>query len=296
GTWSGVTVVPSAPTTVVLQRSATAKSAPITVFPVSAPTAVAPAKGYAERSFTVAGNAGAPVSVQLWTQPAGTSSYSLVKTVTAASSGAYSVTGALPAATSVSSTAWKVVSTAGSTTFGSATGSISVQPLFAPTSTGTSIGYYRGVVTVTGTAVPGDAVTLWTKPATSGSWTRVSSVTADAATGAYSRAFTLVRDTVWRVTSPTGTSAARTTVVRPSLHVPSRAKPRTVVYISGTALPGQKVAIYRRSLGTAKWNYFTTVTAASTGRWTSHFRFTHAVNVLAGSRGHYSPGATIRVA
>jgi hypothetical protein len=296
GTWSGVTVKPSVPTTVVLQRSSTVKSAPITVFPVAAPTAVAPAKGYAQRAFRVTGNAGAPVSVQLWTQPAGASSYSLVKTVTAASSGAYSVAGTLPSTTKVSSTAWKVVSTAGSTTFGSAPGSISVQPLFAPTSTGTGVGYYRGVVTVTGRAVPGDAATLWTKPATSGSWTRVSSVTANATTGAYSRSFTLLRDTVWRVTSPTGTTATRTTVVRPSLHVPSRAKLRTIVYISGTALPGQKVAVYRRSVGTAKWNYFATVTAASTGRWTSHFRFTHAINVLAGSHGHYSPGATIRVA
>jgi hypothetical protein len=296
GSWSGITVSPTGPTTVSLQRSTGLASAPITVYPVAAPTAAAPMSGYAQRNLTVSGNAGAPVSVQLWTRAAGASSYTLAKTVTAATTGAYTLTTLLPATDAPAAMAWKVVSTVGSTTYGAATGSTTVQPLFAPTSTGVTAAYYRTAVTVSGKAVPGDAVTLWTAPAGGGSWTRVSSVATNATTGAYSRSFTLVRDTVWKVTSPTGTTATRTTVVRPSLRGPTRAKAGTVVYISGYALPGRRVALYRRPLGTTTWHYFTTVTATSTGHWTSHFRLTHAVSVIVGSHGHWSPVLRIRLA
>jgi hypothetical protein len=284
------------PTTVSIQRTKATASAPVTVYPVPTPTATAPGSGYAKRGFTVAGNAGAPVSVQLWTRPSGSSSYTLTKTVTAAVSGAYSVGGVLPATTVATSMAWKVVSTVASATYGSTGGSIAVRPLFAPTSTGPGWAYYRGAVTVSGKAVPGDAVTLWTKPSTRGSWARVSTVTANASTGAYSAAFRLVRDTVWRVTSPTGTTATRSTFVRPSLHGPTRAKIGTVVYVSGYALPGQKVAIYRRPVHTAKWYYFATVTASSTGRWVGHFRLRHSLNVIVGSHGHWSRAITVRIA
>jgi len=295
GTWAGVTVTPTAPTTVALQRSAGVASAPITVYPVAAPTATGPASGYAQRSFTVTGNASAPVTVQLWTKAPGASSYTPAKTTTAATSGAYALTATLPPTAAPAVMAWKVLSTVGSTTYGAATGTTTVQPLFAPSAAGAGVGYYRTTVNVTGKAVPGDTVTLWTEPASGGSWTRVSSVTANATTGAYSRSFTLVRDTVWKVSSPTGTTVTHRTLVRPSLRGPSRARYGTVVYISGYAPPGYKVAVYRRPLGTRTWHYFTTVTASSTGHWISHFRLTRAVNVLVGSHHQWSPVIAIRL-
>ena len=293
GTWSGITVTPTAPTVVTLQRSASAVSPAFTIYPLSAPTVTAPASGYAQRPFTVTGNAGAPVSVQLWTQPAGAASYALAKAVTATSSGAFTIDAVLPAS-APSSMAWKVVTTDGSTTFGTTNGTTSVRPLFAPTSTGPSAGAYRQVMSVTGAAVPGDPVTVWTKPVTGGSWSRVASASSDASTGAFTARFTLVRDTVWRVTSPTGTSAARTVVVRPTLAGPTRARRAAMVYLSGWATPGQKVALYRRPLGTSAGRYYGAVTAGSAGRWHAHFRLTHQLQVIAASHGHWSRILTIR--
>ena len=295
GTWTGITVTPSAPAVVTLQRSSTAVSPAFTVYPVPVPTATAAAGGYAQRAFTVTGDAGAPVSVQLWTQPAGAASYSLVQTVTAATSGAFTIGTVLPAS-APSSMAWKVVTTDGSTTFGTLPGTVSVRPLFAPTSTGPAAGVYRHVVTVRGTAVPGDQVILWTKPAAGGSWSRVTSATSDVSTGAFSARFTVVRDTVWRVTSPTGTSTARTVVVRPTLTGPSRVRRGAMVYLSGWALPGQKVALYRRPLGASAGRYYGAVTTGRTGRWYAHFRLTHQLQVIAASHRHWSRILTVRYA
>src|SRR3954471_7000715 len=106
GAWSGVSVTPAVPTTLTLQRTTKAISAPVTVYPVAPPTATAPAVGYAQRSFTVKGNAGAPVSVQLSTKPAGASAYTVVKTLTAAANGAYSLATTLPAASTTTPMAW----------------------------------------------------------------------------------------------------------------------------------------------------------------------------------------------
>jgi hypothetical protein len=168
--------------------------------------------------------------------------------------------------------------------------------LFAPTSTGPAGGSYRHAVTVSGAAVPGDRVSVWTKRVGGGSWTRAASVTSDASTGAFTARFTLLRDTVWRVTSPTGTSAARTIVVRPTLAGPSRARRGAMVYLSGWALPGQNVALYRRPLGTSTGRYYGTVRAGAAGRWYAHFRLTHQLQVIAASHGHWSRILTIRYA
>ena len=295
GAWNGVSLTPSAPTSVSLQRSATATSQPLTVYPVTALTATTASSGYAERAFTLTGDAGhAPLSVQLWTQPAGASSFTLVKTVTAAQSGAYAVGALLPAASSPTSLAWRVVTTDGTSTFGTAAGVVGVQPLFAPSASGPTGGAYKHSVGVTGVAVPGDIVTVWTRPASGGNWVRATTATADASTGAFNARFTLLRDTLWRVTSPTGTSAARTVVVRPTLAGPSRARAGAMVYLSGWALPGQKVAIYRRPAGTARWHLFATVATSSGGRWYRHFRLTHPINVCVGSHGHWSSVLTVR--
>ena len=296
GTWTGVSVKPSVPTVLSLQRTTTAVSAPVTVYPVAPPTATAPAAGYAQRAFTVTGNAGAPVSVQLLTRPAGASSYTPATTVTAAANGAYSVATTLPATSSATPMAWKVVSSSADATFGAVSGSVTVEPLFAPSAAASSWGYYRKAVTVTGKAVPGDLVTLWTKPSSGGTWTRISAVASNSTTGAFSRSFTLTRDTLWRVTSPTGTTASRLTYVRPSIAGPTRAKAGTVVYFSGYALPGQKVVVNRRPIGASAWRHFVTVTASSSGHWTTHFRLSHALEIGVGSHGHWSPVRRIRLA
>src|SRR4051794_11682805 len=296
GNWSGLSIPPpTVPTTLTLQRTTKAMSVPVTIYPVAPPTATAPAVGYAQRSFVVKGNAGAPVSVQLLTKPAGASAYAVVKTVTAAANGAYSVATTLPASSTTTPLAWKIVSSAGATTFGTANGSVSIRPLFAPTAVGAAWAYYRKTVTVTGKAVPGDLATLWTKPSSGGTWSRVSSVRTNATTGAFSRTFTLTRDTLWRVTSPTGTTATRLTYVRPSITGPARAKLGSRVYVSGYALPGQKVVVSRRPAGASKWHYFTTVTASSTGHWITHFRLTHAMDVGVASHGHWSRVLRIRL-
>src|SRR4051812_45574644 len=295
GTWTGVSVKPSVPTVLSLQRTTTAVSAPVTVYPVAPPTATAPTAGYAERAFTVTGNAGGPVSVQLLTRPAGASSYTPAKAVTAAANGAYSVATTLPAS-SATPMAWKVVSSSANATFGAVSGSVTVKPLFAPTAAASVWGYYRKAVTVTGKAVPGDPVTLWTKPSSGGTWSRISAVASNATTGAFSRSFTLTRDTLWRVTSPTGTTASRLTYVRPSITGPTRAKAGTVVYLSGYARPGQQVVVNRRPIGSSTWRHFVTVTASSTGHWTTHFRLTHALEIGVGSHGHWSPVRRIRLA
>ena len=295
GSWSGTTVSPTAPTTVTLQRSAALAAQPLTVYPVSGLTTSAAKSGYAQRAFTLSGDAGdAPLTVQLWTEPAGAATYTLAKSVTAATSGSFTVSTLLPATSSASSLAWRVVATDGSTIFDTANGTVAVQPLFAPSSTGPTGGAYKHALAVNGTTVPGDVVTVWTKPISGGAWARAVSVTSNASTGAFSTTFTLLRDTLWRVTSPTGTSAARTAVVRPTLAGPTRARAGSMVYFSGWALPGQKVAIYRRSVGTARWHYFATVTTRSGGRWYRHFRLTHPMNVLVGSHGHWSSVRTVR--
>jgi hypothetical protein len=245
----------------------------------------------------VTGNAGgAPLSVQLWTQPAGASTYTLVKTVTAATTGAFSVTTTLPSASAPSTMLWKVVTAGAATTFGSAQGRVSVQPLFAPRATSPTTSTYRHVVSVHGTAVPGDTVTLWTRPAGRRTWTRVSSVASSATTGAFSRSFVLTRDTVWKVTSPTGASASRTVAVRPSLHGPSSLARGGTVRVWGYALPGHKVAVYRRPIGTSTWRYVGTVRAGSTGRWSGHFHLIYPMNVTVRSHGQSSGVLTIRYA
>ena len=95
---------------------------------------------------------------------------------------------------------------------------------------------------------------------------------------------------------PTGTTATQLTFVRPSISGPARAKAGSLVYFSGYALPGQQVVVNRRPVGASAWRHFATVTASSTGHWTTHFRMTHALEIGVGSHGHWSPVVRIRLA
>ena len=294
GQWTGLSVAPTTATTVIVKDARGLTSVPLTVYPVGQPTATAPATGYSARSFSVTGNAGsAPLSVQLWTEPPGATSYTLVKTVTAAASGVYSVAATLPTVTASTPMAWRVVTTAAGTTFGTVNGSVSVLPTFVPTIAGPTLGSYGGTVKLSGKAVPGDTVTLWTRPLSGGSWARTATTRATGGS-AWAASYVLRRDTSWRVTSLSGTSSTGNTRVRPTLHVPATAAKGATINGWGYAAPGQKVAVYRRPLGTTTWRYVGTVTASTTGRWSGHWHLIYPMNVQVHSNHVVSPVATIR--
>src|SRR5206468_12360729 len=154
-------------------------TAPRLVYPVTSATAKAPTAGYAGRAVTVIGNAGrAPVRVSLSArQPGG--SWTTVRSVPARSNGRYRVK--LPLATSAGQqTAWRVM-----TGYGPAvSGAVAIQPVFAPTVTGPRRSAWHVQHDLTGTAVPGDVVTIWTAPAgataTSSRWVSRATVPAAA--------------------------------------------------------------------------------------------------------------------
>ena len=294
GQWTGLTLTPTAATTLIVTDSRGLPSPAINVYPVGTPTASAPSSGYSARSFTVTGNAGqAPLSVQLWTQAAGATTYALVKSVTASATGAYAVTTALPTQTVASPFAWRIVTTGAGTTFGTVDGSATVLPTFAPTVTGPPTGYYLHSIAVKGKAVPGDTVTLWTRPTSGSTWHRTATAKATAA-GTWASSYVLRGDTSWRVTSPSGTSASGNTLVRPTLHVPATATKGATINGWGYAIPGQKAAVYRRPIGTTSWRYVGTVTAASSGRWAGHWHLIYPMNVQVRSHGQVSTVFSIR--
>ena len=131
-------------------------STPLTVYPVDAPTATVPSSGYAGRTLTITGNAGhAPVPVHVLTKAPGASSYTVVATVTAATTGAYLARITLPAVTAATPLPWRV-----STGYGAdVTGTATVLPTFPPTASAPGSGHYGVATLYAGKAVPGDVVT-----------------------------------------------------------------------------------------------------------------------------------------
>ena len=302
GTWNGVSVTPAAATTVSLQRvgdkgpDPTLAAPALTTYPVAAVTAAAPTSGYAQRAFAVTGNAGgAPLSVQLSLRPAG-GAWTVASTVHATNTGGYTVRALLPAATSATSVAWRVTATGGGTTWATKSGSVTANPLFAPTASAASTSTYRHTVTVRGTAVPGDTVRLYTRPVSGGTWTRVATATAAAGTGTFGPSFVLVRDSAWRITTLTG-AVTGNVYVHPTLRAPHSAKRGARVAVYGYAVPGQRVYIYRRALGTTKWgSAIASAVPSSSGYWVAHVRVRRSINVVARLHGHPSGIATIRLA
>jgi hypothetical protein len=296
GTWTGLSVSPTKTTSVVVTDSRGQTSPPIIAYAVQSPTVTVPSTGYSKRSLTITGNAGnAPLTVQLSTKPSGASAYTLVATAHAKPTGTFNLATQLPAVTSSTTMSWQVAVSDGTRTYATRTGTITVLPEFTPTIKGPAAGYYTHSVTLTGTAVPGDTVTVWTRPLGTSTWRKLSTTTAAVDTS-WRATYQLRADTSWRATSASGITGTGSTVVRPTLHLPTAATTGAMITGWGYALPGQQVAIYLRHHGTSAWHYLGAVSAASTGRWTGHWHAKYTMDVEVRSHGQTSSIATVRAA
>jgi hypothetical protein len=243
------------------------------VYPVGPTTASAPTSGYAGRAVVVRGDAGdAPVALRLWAkQPGGT--WTLVREVTASTTGRFRAR--LPLANAAGqATQWK----AGTR--------------FATPVTGTVR------QTLTGTAVPGDTVTIWTAaPGTApdgAGWVQRGTATA-AGDASWSSSLRFTRDASWRVTSPSGSSTVGTTIVVPTIHAPSHVVARAAVDVHGRAIPGVALTLYRRVAPATTWTVVKTVTVPTDGRWSvrKHPRRSTAFKAVAA--GHFSRVVSVTV-
>jgi hypothetical protein len=262
---------------------------PLVVYPVVNASASAPTAGYAGRTVTVRGNAGdAPVRVTLRArQPGG--SWAAVATAPSRSSGRYSVT--LPLADSPGQqTDWRIVTGYGPVV----SGTVAIQPVFPPTVTGPTRSTWRARKTLTGTAVPGDVVTVWTAPAGSSRWVQRGTVTAGA-DDTWSFPLRFSRDTAWRVSSASGTSQSGTTVVVPSISAPARVVAHALAVIAGRAIPGQSLTLYRQLSGTTTWTVDATVTVAADGTWSVRRHPRRSVSYRAISHGQTSRAVSVAV-
>ena len=272
GSWSAV-LRPSTVLSLVATDGRGLSSTPITVYPVDPPTAAAATSGYSARTLTISGNAGhAPVAVQVLTKAPGASTYTVVSTVPAATDGSYTARIALPTVSSSTSLPWRVATGYGADAAGTAT----VLPTFPPTASAPGSGHF-GVATIyAGKAVPGDLVTLYTHPFGATTFVRTATATAASGTGAFSIAAVLSGDIVWKVTSPSGSTTTGQVVVVPTLKAPTSVVRRTTITLTGTGLPGQKVAVYQRFHGSTVKTLIGTVTISSTGRWSLARRVDHS--------------------
>jgi hypothetical protein len=260
GTWS-TAFTPTTPTSFWAVDGRGLQSAHAVAYPLSSPTAAAPTDGYAGRHVFVRGNAGGPVPVTLSARPPG-GSWATVRTVTAGSDGKYAAR--LPIADAPGDAVKWRISTGHGTP---ATGSVTIQPVFAPTVAGPTRSGWRKPHYLRGSAVPGDVVTIWTAPAGSTRFVARGAVRA-AADASWTFRFVFRHDTVWRVTSPSGTSATGSTVVVPSIHAPGSVASRHLAVVHGRAIPGEHVTLYRRLAGATVWKVMTRMTVPAGGRWT----------------------------
>jgi len=272
GSWSAV-LTPTTPSKLAVTDARGLVSAPVTVYPVDPPAATVPATGYSARTLTVSGNAGhAPVAVQILTKAPGASSYAVVATVTAATDGTYSARVTLPAVTASTPLPWRVSTGYGADVSGTAT----VLPEFAPTATAPGRGSYGVPVVYAGKAVPGDLVTLYTHPVGLTTYVKTATAVAAAGTGAFSVSSVLTRDIAWKVTTRSGSTAAAQVLVLPTIRAPSSVVRRTVVTLTGTSVPGWKVAVYQRFHGSSVRTLIGTVVADAYGRWSFARRVDHS--------------------
>jgi hypothetical protein len=258
GRWS-TSITPSVPTLLWATDARGLASTKRLVYPVSAPTASAPDRGYEDRAVRVVGNAGkAPVEVTfsvrrsdgVWSTPT---------TRTADPDGRFAFR--LPLTDAPGS----VLKWRAATAYGQVTGFVTVQAVFPPTADGPARSAWNAIHVLTGRAVPGDLVTVQTAPP-GGEWTTVGKVTARAdETWSFPLAFT--RDLTWRVRSPSGKSATGLTRIAPTLRAPSSVDAGTRVTLRGRAIPGRLVHLLRRTAGSTEWVEVTAVRAAADGTW-----------------------------
>jgi hypothetical protein len=263
GSWTTV-LTPSTATALAVTDGRGLSATQLSVYPVDPPTAAVPSSGYSARALTITGNAGhAPVAVRVLTKAPGASSYAVATTVTAASAGAYTARITLPKVTASTSLPWRVSTGYGTDVVGTTT----VLPTFAPTATAPASGHYGIAVVYTGKAVPGDLVKLYTRPVGATTFVWTATTTAAASTGAFTLRVALRRDIEWAVLTPTGQTATKQVLVAPTLAAPVSVPRHTVVTLTGTGVPGWKVAIYQRIHGSTVRTLIGTVTINSVGRW-----------------------------
>ena len=288
GSWQ-TSFVPTSPTTFWVRDARKLTSSSVLVYPVAPASASAPTSGYAGRSVRISGNGGnAPAPVTLQSR-IGRASYTTVATTTAASDGAFHVR--LPLPDNAGSTLdWRVT-----TGFGpAAAGTLSILATFPPTATGPRSVHWSTTHTVTGTAVPGDLVTVWTRPVGKSTWVQAGS-TRTASNQQWSFPLTFTRDIEWRVTAPSGTSATNRTVIGPTIHAPSSVPARSLAVVHGTAVPGSSLTLYRSSPGSSVWTAVKTVTVAADGTWSVRRYPRSAIRFRATSRGHTSRAVTVSI-
>jgi hypothetical protein len=174
------------------------------------------------------------------------------------------------------------------------TGDVAIQPVFAPTVTAPARVGWKAAHSFTGTAVPGDIVRIWTAPAGSTSWRSLGTARA-AADASWSFPIRFTRDTAWRVTSPSGTSATGTSVVVPTIHAPASAAPHALVVVHGLGIPGSRLTLYRRATATSPWTSSGTVVIAANGTWTVNRHPRHPVSFRAVSHGQTSRTVSVSV-
>jgi hypothetical protein len=231
-----------------------------------------------------AGNAPAPVTLQ---SRIGRASYTTVATTTAGTDGHFAMR--LPIPDSAGSTlSWRI-----STGYSAAvTGAVSILATFPPTVTGPATAHWNTSHLLTGTAVPGDLVTIWTRPLGTSTWAQAGSTKA-ASSKQWSFALTFTRDVQWRVTSRSGTSTAGRTVITPSIHAPSSVPAGTLAVVHGTAVPGSSLTLYRAAVGSTSWTVVKTVTVGADGRWSVSRHPTISARFRATSLGHTSRSVTV---
>ncbi len=287
GTWS-VSFTPTVPTSFWVVDGRRLHSAPHVVYPLAAPTAEAPDSGYAGRRVTVSGDAGGPVSVTLSSRPSG-GTWTRTRTVTAKADGTFAAD--LPLPDSADAMTWKVDSGHGTP----ATGSVTVQPVFAPTVDGPRRVAWNHARPLTGTAVPGDRVKVLVAPVGSSDW-RVAGRTHAADDSSWQLPVRFTADTQWRVRSPSGRSATGTTFIKPSIHAHHTVRPREAVRVHGRAIPGKRVRFYRQRPGSGNWVRKTVVRASSDGRWSVTVHPRHTVSFRVRSHHQASHPVTVTVA
>jgi hypothetical protein len=258
GRWS-TSLTPTSPTTLWATDARGLRTGKRLVYPVTAPTASSPDHGYAGRSVRVTGNAGgAPVAVTLSArQPGGV--WTDLATKTAGDAGKFAFR--LPLADAAGEvTRWRVT-----TEYGVDGGGVSIEPVFPPTVTGPSRSAWNGVHLLSGRAVPGDRVTIQTAPP-GRDWVTIGKVTA-AADATWSFPVVFTRDLRWRVSSPSGLSAAGLTRIVPTIRARHTIDRGDRVRLRGRAIPGHVVKLFRRTAGRDTWVEVASTRGASDGTW-----------------------------
>ena len=286
GSWHA-SFVPSSPTKFWVRDARNLTSGSGFVYPVDPASASAPSSGYTGRSVRVSGNAGnAPAPVTLQSR-IGRASYATVATTTAASDGTFHLRLPIPD-NAGSALDWRVTTGYGP----AAGGTLSILATFPPTVSGPRSVHWNTTHSLTGTAVPGDLVTIWTRPVGASTWVQAGS-TRTPSSQDWSFPLTFTRDIEWRATAPSGTSATGRTVIGPTIHAPASVPAGTLAVVHGTAVPGSSLTLYRSSPGSTVWTAVKTVTVAANGSWSVRRYPPRAMRFRATSRGHTSRAITV---